>query len=875
MPTSPYAKILMSVDGGAAVSGGQTITGSNSVQLSGENTSFWTSQLWEIYEYPDGFACPTGWTNINGIYQSNEVVPDPISIPNPATLWGKFLFRLTVNGGLLNGEYHGPSDTQPLVDEASAVETVSPNIGLTDVGYGESNQFDSFRQWVGELKKTLRAIDIAGLGGGGGGEANTGTNTGTGAGVFKDKVGVSLRFRKLKAGNSNIIVVENTDDISISATGEANTASSVGSGAAVFKDKNGIDLRFRRILAGANITVTENANDVTIDASAGSGEANTASNVGTGSGVFKTKSGVDLQFKTLIAGAGISLTPGTNDITVAATGASTSGTDGDVQIKNGTLFAAGYDRHETNLVKASKPRVGNAVAFASEGVATIAMADANQTVASSVYSRKTIVSTGALTVDRTATMPHPASDDQSYDKIWRNDCTGSNLIVSTGTGTTVTMPPGTSKSLSFTPAGVSGVGSGSTASAGSTGDVQIADGAGGFAVGYDNHASNLVAASKPRVGNNTAFASEARATQAMADADQTLAAAKYSRKIIKTTGALTGWRTATMPHPASEDESYDKIWINACTGEDLIVSTGTGTSIHLVANSEALLRFTPDGVSRVEGLPGAYGDFITNDGQGGRRVATMREGNSGISCGLPRLDQVFNTPYGDDGTLAVNMLSGDVTISGSDSGFALYRAYNLLAPRTLYLPAPAGDNRFDYAKDIFNDSGYPLTVAVTGGSVSDGFVVTPGATVRVWVRGAVVDGPRLPLRVVSYFFKYTITPYVADYNGQDASAGLIVASIPMSDETSCSFDFVLTCSRQTAVTKAGKWKGDAFYRRTGGADPTADVAGTVSTEQGNTGDTVVWQVNSTTKAVEIKVTAADTDLRNYFIEVRTQETPAT
>lgn len=53
------------------------------------------------------------------------------------------------------------------------------------------------------------------------------------------------------------------------------------------------------------------------DATGGSGEANTASNVGAGFGLFKQKNGVDLEFDSLIGGTGIDITDTTDDLTIA------------------------------------------------------------------------------------------------------------------------------------------------------------------------------------------------------------------------------------------------------------------------------------------------------------------------------------------------------------------------------------------------------------------------------------------------------------------------------------------------------------------------------------------------------------------------------
>lgn len=163
MSQSPYAKVLMSIGGGGNVSGGQNIVGNQTVQLTGENTSHWNNQLWEIYEYPVGFTVPSGWTNINGVYQHSSLVPDVFTVLD-LTTWGKYLFRLTVNGGLLNGLYAGPDSVQPLVDIASGVQVLSQR-GFHDICWQEKNQFDAVRQWIGELKATLRLLDKGRVGG--------------------------------------------------------------------------------------------------------------------------------------------------------------------------------------------------------------------------------------------------------------------------------------------------------------------------------------------------------------------------------------------------------------------------------------------------------------------------------------------------------------------------------------------------------------------------------------------------------------------------------------------------------------------------------------------------------------------------------------
>ena len=92
-----------------------------------------------------------------------------------------------------------------------------------------------------------------------------------------------------------------------------NTASNLGTGQGIFAQKVGDDLQFKGLVGGTNVTLTADANNITITAS----NDTTALNLGTGSGLFTSKSGDNLQLKSIIANAasGISVTSNTNDLT--------------------------------------------------------------------------------------------------------------------------------------------------------------------------------------------------------------------------------------------------------------------------------------------------------------------------------------------------------------------------------------------------------------------------------------------------------------------------------------------------------------------------------------------------------------------------------
>ena len=101
-------------------------------------------------------------------------------------------------------------------------------------------------------------------------------------------------------------------ELSLAASGFITSATSLGTGEDVYKQETSGALQFRSVLAGSGITLTTGANEITI---ATSGANTSAVNIGTGTGIFTSKSGDNIQLRSLKTGTG------NINLTVAASGA--------------------------------------------------------------------------------------------------------------------------------------------------------------------------------------------------------------------------------------------------------------------------------------------------------------------------------------------------------------------------------------------------------------------------------------------------------------------------------------------------------------------------------------------------------------------------
>ena len=144
-------------------------------------------------------------------------------------------------------------------------------------------------------------------------------NVGTGDGVFDDLTNGTLNFKSIIAG-SGITITDNGNDLTLDVGAAAATGANIGTGTGVFSGKVGNDIQLRTLKVSDDsinlvVSLSTSTNEIEFENTA---EINTASNLGAGQGLFAQKNGADLEFKSLVAGNNVTVTTDADTVTIAA-----------------------------------------------------------------------------------------------------------------------------------------------------------------------------------------------------------------------------------------------------------------------------------------------------------------------------------------------------------------------------------------------------------------------------------------------------------------------------------------------------------------------------------------------------------------------------
>lgn len=143
--------------------------------------------------------------------------------------------------------------------------------------------------------------------------------------------GIDINF--IGISGTTVTVDPGTNTVTIDGGGAGGTVTSVsgrniGGGAEIYaKNESGTGI-FRSISAAGGITITQSGSGIEIGSSTASGEANTASNTGeagTAAGIFRQKTGINLEFKSLSAGANVGITDYGTHISISGSAAGGGG----------------------------------------------------------------------------------------------------------------------------------------------------------------------------------------------------------------------------------------------------------------------------------------------------------------------------------------------------------------------------------------------------------------------------------------------------------------------------------------------------------------------------------------------------------------------
>lgn len=173
---SVSARFYVSLNGGANQSGGVDAASLDTVSLVPASTVGWLRARWEIYDYPEGWAAPAGWsTAASGTIFYDGITPPDFDLPDNAVLWGVWMLRCLINEQIDTSE----QELDGLIDDDNAICVLSP-FGLRDLGARELAHFTTsttrIKGWLRSYQRNLRTIEGAGLGGGLGSTSEVGAS---------------------------------------------------------------------------------------------------------------------------------------------------------------------------------------------------------------------------------------------------------------------------------------------------------------------------------------------------------------------------------------------------------------------------------------------------------------------------------------------------------------------------------------------------------------------------------------------------------------------------------------------------------------------------------------------------------------------------
>lgn len=143
----------------------------------------------------------------------------------------------------------------------------------------------------------------------------------------------TVYFRTLKSMSPNLTLAQSADNdfVEIDTIGEPNLAANVGTGFGLWKNKVGETLNFKSIIAGNNITIAEAPDQITINATSSGGVTYTLSSAGQSTGgpqhINLKLDGSDgsLSNVKLFAGTNVSISDnGSNEVTISSSGGMTT-----------------------------------------------------------------------------------------------------------------------------------------------------------------------------------------------------------------------------------------------------------------------------------------------------------------------------------------------------------------------------------------------------------------------------------------------------------------------------------------------------------------------------------------------------------------------